>query len=281
MFWDIIGKFVEVFIDDLAVHSKPEEDHEAHVQEVLIRLARSGLMIALKKCKFFQSSVLYLGHIISSSGIQPDPSNVAVIKSWKKLDNRKQVKSFLGAVSYYRRFIERFSERCIHLRALITAKSSWTWDKEQKEEFEDLKKALTSYPILRYFDPMLETRLKTDSSQHTVGSVLAQCVEGIEHVVAYASQSFTPQELRWAIPHKECYAIVWAIKKFTKYLDGHHFGVYTDHHSSCSLFKIRDPHGKLAHWAITLITLQEYDFHIIFKTGSCNADADCLSQLPT
>ena len=141
------------------------------------------------------------------------------------------------------------------------------------DEFEDLKKTLTSYHILRYFNPTLETCLKTDSSQHTVGSVLAQCVEGIEHVVADASQSFTPQIL-----HKECYAIVWAAKKFTKYLDGCHFGVYTEHHSLCSLFKIRDPHGKLAHWAITL---QEYDFHIVFKTCPCNWDADCLSHLPT
>ena len=105
---------------------------------------------------------------------------------------------------------------------------------------------------------------------------LAQVENNLEQVVPYASLSLKVQELRWGIPHKKCSAIVWAIGKFCKYLDGTHFKVYTDHHSLCFLFAMRDPQGKLARWAITL---QEYDFNIVFKEGRCNADLDCLTRL--
>ena len=109
-----------------------------------------------------------------------------------------------------------------------------------------------------------------------MGTILSQIHDGYEKVVAYASLAVTRQQSGWSTPHKECYSIVWGIQKFFKYLDEWRFTVITDHHSFCYLFSLKDPHGKLARWAVLL---QSFDLKIKFKEGRCHADVDCLSHL--
>ena len=278
LFDDLLEKFLKIFYDDLAVHSANPAEHVVHLGEVLYRLAKAGLVIAIEKCQFFKLEIKYLGHILSAEGIAADPGNVKAVMDWDSPKNIKQVKQFLGAVAYYRRFIKDFSERSKALRHLLAKNIAWRWDASQEEAFQDLRLALASEPVLVYFDPDKETYLKSDASLYALGAVLTQLHNSHERVVAYASQALTPQQQKWGVPQQECYAVVWAVKRFQKYLDGIQFTLFTDHHALCSLFAIKDPQGKLARWAVII---QGFDFQIRFKEGSCNADADCLSRLPT
>ena len=278
LFDELLEMFLKIFYDDLAVHSDNTEEHEVHLREVLTKLAEAGLVIAVEKCQFFKTEVHYLGHILSENGIAADPKNVEAVKSWLIPSKPKHIKQFLGAVAYYRRFIQNFSKRSTPLRKLLGKNAVWKWEHDQQAAFEDLRLAHKTQPVLSFFDPARETLLKSDASKFALGAVLAQLHDGHEKVVAYASHALTHQQQKWGVPHQECYAVVWAIKKFQKYLDGIRFILYTDHHSLCTLFAIKDPQGKFARWAVII---QEFDFQIKFKTGVCNADADCLSRLPT
>ena len=149
---DLLEKYLKIFYDDLAVHSANPEEHIVHLDEVLYRLAKAGLVVAIEKCQFFKPEIKYLGHILSAEGISADPGNVKAVMDWDSPKNIKQVKQFLGAVAYYRCFIKDFSERSKALRHLLAKNISWKWNKPQEEAFQDLRQALASEPVLVYFD---------------------------------------------------------------------------------------------------------------------------------
>lgn len=137
LFEDLLYECVVIVQDDLCIHSKGEETHLLEIREVLSRLARAKLMLTINKSQLLQRSIRYLGHIIHGTTIAPNPKNVSAVLEWETLKSPKQVKQFLGAINFYRKFIPEFSDCSRYLRNLMLSKNLWVWDESSQGEFDD------------------------------------------------------------------------------------------------------------------------------------------------
>ncbi|GFX88073.1 retrovirus-related Pol polyprotein from transposon 412 [Trichonephila clavipes] len=164
------------------------EEHLQNIRKVLSKLSDANLKLNPSKCKFFQKEVNYLGHIISAEGVRTDPEKVSAVKNWKRPENLRELRSFLGLCTYYRKFVKGFSNIARPLHKLTESKQKFQWTKECEDSFLQLKEALTSSPILIYPQPDKPFILDTDASNESVGAVLSQEIDGHERVVAYWSQ---------------------------------------------------------------------------------------------
>jgi hypothetical protein len=153
VFTEYLDKFVIVFLDDILVYSKSEEEHEQHMRMVLQVLREHQLYSKLSKCSFYQKKIHYLGHIISKDGIVMDPEKIEAIREWSTSKNVTEVRSFISIVGYYRKFIARFSRIAHPITSLQRKEKKFQWTKECERSFHQLKKLLTSAPILRIADP--------------------------------------------------------------------------------------------------------------------------------
>ncbi|GJR31972.1 putative reverse transcriptase domain-containing protein [Tanacetum coccineum] len=148
IFHEYLDKFVIVFIDDILVYSKSEEEHERHLRIVLEILRQKKLYAKFSKCEFWLQQVAFLGHIVSADGIIMDPSKVEAITKWPRPTTVTEVRSFLGLAGYYRRFVEGFSRLALPLTQLMRKGEKFVWTDERQESFEELKRRLVSAPIL-------------------------------------------------------------------------------------------------------------------------------------
>ena len=150
------------------------------------------------------------------------------------------------------------------------------WGEPQENAFITLKSSLMVTPILKLPNLNEPFILQTDASDLGVGAVLLQCEDGIKKPVAYASKKLTKGQINYSTIEKECYAIVWAVQKFQRYLYGREFYLETDHQPLIYLTKSKVSNARLMRWALLL---QPYRFCIVAIKGSENVGADCLSRL--
>jgi hypothetical protein len=153
VFRDYLDKFAIVFLDDIMVYSKWEEDHEKHLRMVLQVLRENQLYSKLRKCLFYQKKIHYLGNIISKEGIIVDPKNIEAIREWSVPKNVIEFRSFMGLDGYYRRFISGFSRIAHPITSLQRKEKTFQWTDDCEKIFQQLKQLLTSAPILRILDP--------------------------------------------------------------------------------------------------------------------------------
>jgi len=184
----VLHKICLVYLDDVIVYSKTFTEMLENLREVFIRLRRANLKINPKKCSLFSRKVKYLGHIISEKGIATDPEKTSAIESWPVPKNKKQVRSFLGFCSYYRRFVKGFSSQARPLFKLTENHARFIWTDPCQEAFVTLKRALISSPVLSFPKEEGEFILDTDASNHGLGAVLSQKQGGEEKVIAYFSR---------------------------------------------------------------------------------------------
>ena len=268
--------YVEIYLDDITIHSKTLEEHFKHIELVAEALKKAQLKIKPSKCRWVCEEIKLLGHVVSGGHVAMDPDKISAVQKRVPPKNLKQVQQYLGICNYYRRFIKDYARIAEPLTRLLKAENKFEWGLEQETAFETLKQALVSYPVLRQPDMNKEFFLFTDASGYCMGAVLAQKdEEGKEHAVAYASKLLKNSELSWTVTEKECYACVWAIKKYRIYLWGSKFMVITDHSALAWLMNIKDPNGRLARWSIYL---QSYRFEIIHRKGLIHSNADTLSR---
>jgi thymidylate kinase len=259
------------------IYSKSFEEHMKHIRIVLEKLRKANLVCKLKKCKFGNRKIEFLGHEIGIEGIKPGEHKIKKVRDMERPRNVKEIRSYVMLCSYYRKFIKNFSKITKPLTELTKKNVKFEWGEKQEKAFDELKKKLISYPILRHPDMEKEFILMTDASGEGIGAVLAQKDdEKKEYVVAYASRSLRGAEGNYPITELECLAVVWGIQHFHKFLIGRRFTVYTDHSALKGLMNAKIPKGRRARW---LTELQQYDFEIKHRSGKENKNADALSRL--
>ena len=268
--------FVEIYLDDITIHSKTVEEHMRHLEVAASRLKEANLKLNAGKCTWMARQVKLLGFMVSGDGVCMDPDKIEAISKRVPPKDVKGVQTWLGICNYYRRHVKDFAKIAAPLVELLKKDVPFEWGNEQQISFEKLKIGLVSYPILKHPDFSKKFIISTDASGFALGAVLAQIDENkIEYAVAYASRAMKGAELHYGITEKECLAVVWAIKQFRVYLYGTHFTVITDHSALAWLMNITDPTGRLARWSIYL---QAYDFTIVHRAGIKHSNADTLSR---
>ena len=264
-----------VYLDDIIVYGQTLDEHRENLRKVFQCIREAGLKLQPSRCSFLQPEVLYLGHIVTADGIRTDPTKTAVVKDWRVPRNTKDVRQFLGLVSYYRRFVPGFATLAAPLHKVSTKTSLFTWDKHCQTAFEELRHRLTTTPVLTYprFDsPFL---VDTDASNHGLGAVLSQVENGKERVVVYASRVLSKAERNYCATRKELLAVVYAVEQFRPYLYGQQFLLRTDHGALQWLCNFKSPEGQLARW---LEKLSEFQFRIQHRLTTHNPSCDLSSH---
>ena len=272
---------VFVYIDDIIIVSPTFEQHISLLARVLEKLKMANLTISYKKCNFFRKQLKYLGYVVDCNGLQPDPEKIDAIKSYPTPTNRKEVRRFIGAASWYRRFIPNFSSIASPLNKLTSeGKNSppFHWSPDADKAFRSLKERLVSTPILSCPDYSQPFEVHTDASDVGIGAVLTQSIEGVEKVIAYMSKSLSKQERNYSATEREALAVLTAVEHWRCYLEnGQKFVIYTDHSALKWFLNLNNPTGRLARWGVRL---SSFDCDVRHRRGSDNVVTDSLSRIP-
>ncbi|UYV79991.1 hypothetical protein LAZ67_18001340 [Cordylochernes scorpioides] len=253
------------YLDGVIIYSSDFSTHLKRIEAVLRCFREANLKLNNKKCQFAFEELEILGHITNQHSIKPAEHRIKAIRDFPRPKKIKEVQSFLGMCSYYRKFIKGFSKIADPLTSLIKKNVPFTWTENQEKAFQTLKVALINPPILGHFDPNAINYIHTDASNIGLGATLVQKFGDKE-------KSNTEQTLaNYSTTEKECLAVVWSMSKLRPYLYGRHFKIVTDHHALCWLKNLKDPTGRLARWSLKI---QEYNFEIIHKSGKKHLDAD-------
>ncbi|WVZ57861.1 hypothetical protein U9M48_008196 [Paspalum notatum var. saurae] len=263
---ELPDKFVVVFIDDILIYSKNEAEHEEH-----LRLREHKLYAKFSKCEFWIDEVRFLGHVVCKGGIAVDSSTVSTVTNWKVPEIPKEVRGFLGLAGYYRRFIENFSRIAKPKTSLLEKDAEFKWTNAQQAAFDELKKRLTTAPVLTLPDQQKKLIVYCDAFRDGLGCVLMQ--EG--KVIAYASRQLRKHELNYPTHDLELAAVVHALKIWRHYLYGQRCEIYTDHKSLKYIFTQNELNMRQRRW---LELIKDYDMEIYYHPGKANVVADALSR---
>lgn len=279
-------KMVKCVVDDIVITGKDPAEHFQNVETVCHRLEESGMKVNPNKCQFYLPEVKYLGRIINKDGHRMDPGAMDAIVNMPAPKSRQELQSFLGYLSYVRRYVPDVSRVTPILSELLKKEVKFVWLDKHEEAFNKCKKLASNMATLIYYDPDKELVLTTDASPVGLGACLSHRVqEGKKtrlRAIAYASRSLTNAEKNYAQYEREGLAVVWAIKYFRQFLYGRHFYLQTD----CSALKsIFGPNYDMGCGAMTRIKrwcveLMEYDFTAQHIRGVKNLVCDSLSRLP-
>ena len=277
-----------VYLDDIIIFSDTKEEHIKRLEAVFQKLMAAGLKLKPTKCFFFRDEIEYLGHVVSGKGISTNPKKIEAVTKWPTPKTVYDVRSFLGFVGYYRRFIKNFSKITKPIREVITglenqskraAKKTYIeWTDIADSAFETLKTMCVNTPILAYQDYQLPFTLHTDSSTDGLGAVLYQKQDGKQRVIAYASRSVSKAESNYPAHKLEFLALKWAVcEKFHEYLYGTKpFEVFTDNNPLTYVLTSAKLDACGQRW---VAKLANYNFSIKYRCGVSNTEADALSRI--
>src|SRR3954468_15507812 len=270
VFRPFLYKFIVVFVDDILIYSKTEEEHKQHLRLSLQTLRENQLYAKLSKCDFWLHKVQFLGHIVSGEGISVDPEKVEAVSNWEQPKTVSDIRSFLGLVGYYRRFIQDFSRIAAPMTNLTKKDVPFIWTEKCESAFQELKKRLTSAPVLIIPERGLGYDVYCDASGDGLGCVLMQ--QG--RVVAFGSRQLKVHEKNYPTHDLELAAVIHALKSWRHYLYGEKFEVYSDHKSLGHIFTQKDLNMRHRR---RLEYIADYDFELLYHPGKANVVADGLS----
>ena len=268
---------VSVYFDNIYVISASWIEHLDTLRIVLERLRSHGLTARPSKCNFAFSQIKYLGFVVGNDEVSPSKDKITALCETKPPTSKKQLRSFLGMISFYRKFLPNLASLTAPLSDLLKkeVKEPLPWNESLNDSFEKIKTLMINPPILMLPDVTKPFCVRTDASSSGLGAVLLQYKDNIPRPVAYASKKLLDREKRYSTVERECYAIVWALAKFRYYLYGREFLLETDHRPLVYLETFKGNNGRLMRWALSL---QPYKFRIIYISGAENHGADLLSR---
>ncbi len=274
---EYISKECFVYLDDIVIYSSTFSKHLSRITDVLTKLRLYGLKIQPDKSEFLQREICYLGHVITTEGIKPNPEKIKSMLQMPPLKNLKDVQTFLGLTGYYRKFIPDFSALTKNLTVLTHKNQPFVWTTEHQNSFDQLKQRLTSNLLLVHPDFTKTFYLNTDASNYALGVVLSQLdSENNLRPISYASRVLNKAEQNYSTIEKEALAMVFATKTFRVYLLGSRFKILSDHKPLKWLFSVKEPSSRLVRWRLKL---QEFEYDIEHIPGRKNSVADALSRL--
>ncbi|KAK2380216.1 hypothetical protein QL285_035697 [Trifolium repens] len=270
VFSAFLRKFVLVFFDDILIYSPTWESHLDHLHQVLEVLLQQKLFAKLAKCEFAVPRISYLGHIISSAGVEADPEKLLAIQAWPAPTSVSALRGFLGLTGFYRRFVQNYATIAGPLTDLLKH-HAFSWTTAAMNAFQALKTAMTTLPVLGIPDFSVVFDVTTDASGVAIGAVLSQQA----HPIAFFSQKLCPRMSVASAYEREMFAITAAVKKWRHYLLGRHFRIFTDQQSLRGLFAQTIQTPAQHKW---LTKLLGFDYEIHYTPGRANVVADALSR---
>lgn len=271
LFQPYLRKFVIVFFDDILVYSRTWEEHLQHLEIVFQCLIKHQFFLKKSKCSIAQPSISYLGHIVSASGVGPDPEKIVAMVDWPTPSSVKQLRGFLGLTGFYRKFIHNYAMIAAPLTALLK-KDGFLWNEQAQQAFVQLKDAMTKTPVLALPNFDEDFVMENDASGLGMGAVLSQ--RG--HPICFYSKKFCPKLLNSLTYVRELCTITSAVKKWRAYLLGRKFTIHTDQRSLRELMTqiVQTPEQHFY-----LAKLLGYSYQIVYKPGAQNKVADALSRI--
>ena len=271
-------EFADSFIDDIIIFSDTWHLHLDHLCKVLMALRKAHLTAKPSKCYIGFKQLEFLAHIVGNGEIRPTEEKIKAVQEFPIPTTKRKVRSLIGFLNFYRRFIQGFAEKAAPLTDLTSksAPNKVVWKKEHQVAFESLKQAINSYPVLRNPDFEKVFYLQTDSSDRGIGAVLLQVFDGKKLPIQYLSKKLLPRERQYSTIEKDCLAIVRAVSVLREYLEGREFEIETDHFPLQWLNKMKGQNQRLLRWSLLL---QEFTFKIHHIKGKDNKLADTLSRV--
>lgn len=268
---------VTFYFDNILIYSRTWEAHLSVLRKVFERLRSHGLTAQPKKCNFGYVSINYLGFVISQDLLSPQKPKIEAMCLAEPPESKKCLRSFLGFISFYRKFIPNLATVTAPLTDMLKkdVKEPLSYSVDQLSCFKKIKCFFSSQPVLRLPDVNLPFVVRTDGSGFGIGAVLLQYYDNTPFPVSYASRKLTTSEVKFSTVERECLAIVFAIQKFSVYLLGKPFLLEVDHRPLVYLNKMKNLNSRLARWSLCL---QPYNYTIVYLPGSENVGADYLSR---
>ena len=269
------------YLDDVIVTGSTLEEHSNNVQALFKRIADCGFRVRMEKCSFAKPEIKFLGHVVSRDGRPPDLEKIEAIAEMPAPKDPKQLKSFLGMISYYSSFVPEMRSMRGPLDDL-EREDKFVWTAEHQKVLEKLKKVLQSDLLLTHFDPGLDIVVAADACDYGVGAVIShRFPNGTEKAIAHASRSLTKAEKNYGQIEKEALALVFGVRKFHRYIYGRRFLLLTDHKPLLSIFGSKVgisaySANRLQRWELVLLA---YDFVIEYRRSTHFGQADALSRL--
>jgi len=268
---------LESYVDDILGHSSNWQDHLSILRDLFKRVQSANLSLKPSKCHIGYDRVDFLGHTLKSEFIGPQSETVGKILAMKRPITKRQVRSFLGLVNFYRRYIPDCATLVAPISDLTRDKSpnEVDWGPSQETAFQKLKDVLSKEPILKLPDLQKEFILQTDASNLGIGACLLQEYESFKHPVMYASRKLIGREQNYSVGEREALAIVWAVDKFRQFLYGRHFVLESDHRPLQYLSSSDSKSPRLMRWSLSL---QPFRYTVKYIRGQDNFCADYLSR---
>ena len=269
--------YAAAYLDDIIIHSTSWDTHLRHLEAVIQVLREAGLTANPAKCSLALEEANYLGYTVGRGNVKPQEKKIDAIATWPQPQTKRQVRTFLGLMGYYRQFIPNFASIAAPLHEL-TAKSTPNrvkWTDQTERAFNRLKTALCSETVLHTPDFSRRFVLQTDASEVGLGAVLSQIHDGMEYPVTFVSRKLLPHERNYATIEKECLAVKWAMEKLRYYLLGREFTVVTDHAPLKWMAHNKDKNARITRW---FLHLQDFKFTVEHRAGKLHGNADAMSR---
>ncbi|KAK7113619.1 hypothetical protein V1264_012874 [Littorina saxatilis] len=264
---------VTPLVDDVIVSGKTREEHDANLRATLNRAASKNLKLNPDKLTVGAQEVEYFGHLITVEGLKPDPAKVKAIQDMPPPNDKKELQTMLGMITYLAKFAPQLSETTKPMRDLLKEDAEFIWDDQQKTALQKVKNIITSQPVLAFFEPKKEVRLEVDASKFGLGAAIFQD----NNPVAFASKALTQTEQNYAQIEKELYAILFGCRRFHQYLYGREVIVHSDHKPLESITK-KPLAAAPPRLQRMLLQLQKYSLKIVHVPGKNIPVADTLSR---